>query len=35
VDAVVQLLDGEQPPEHHQALAGALVAGRTTAAPAR
>ncbi|WP_030944230.1 LacI family DNA-binding transcriptional regulator [Streptomyces sp. NRRL S-646] len=33
VDAVVQLLDGEQPPQHHQALPGALVVGRTTAPP--
>ncbi|UIX33492.1 LacI family DNA-binding transcriptional regulator [Streptomyces sp. GQFP] len=35
VDTVVQLLDGEQPPAHHQALPGSLVTGRTTAAPAR
>ncbi|MFI6693956.1 LacI family DNA-binding transcriptional regulator [Streptomyces sp. NPDC050433] len=33
VDALVQLLDGEQPPDHHRALPGALVAGRTTASP--
>ena len=35
VDTVVRLLDGEQPPEHHQAMSGSLVVGRTTAAPAR
>ncbi|GAA1683185.1 LacI family DNA-binding transcriptional regulator [Streptomyces yatensis] len=34
VDALVQLLDGEQPPDHHRALPGALVVGRTTAPPA-
>ncbi|MEU9340364.1 LacI family DNA-binding transcriptional regulator [Streptomyces sp. NPDC048278] len=34
VDALVQLLDGEQPPDHHQSLPGALVPGRTTARPA-
>ncbi|MFJ1749111.1 LacI family DNA-binding transcriptional regulator [Streptomyces sp. NPDC088116] len=33
VDAVVQLLDGEQPPDHHRALPGTLVTGRTTAEP--
>ncbi|MEV5714736.1 LacI family DNA-binding transcriptional regulator [Amycolatopsis mediterranei] len=35
VDAVVRLLDGEQPPDHHQAISGSLVPGRTTAPPAR
>lgn len=35
VDALVQLLDGEQPPAHHRALPGSLVVGRTTAPPAR
>ncbi|MEU1300383.1 LacI family DNA-binding transcriptional regulator [Streptomyces shenzhenensis] len=34
VDALVRLLDGEQPPDHHQALPGTLVIGRTTAPPA-
>ncbi|MEV6947717.1 LacI family DNA-binding transcriptional regulator [Streptomyces sp. NPDC051172] len=33
VDAVVQLLDGEQLPDHHRALPGTLVTGRTTAPP--
>lgn len=33
VDAVVQLLDGERPPDHHQALPGTLVVGRTTGPP--
>ncbi|WP_030614157.1 LacI family DNA-binding transcriptional regulator [Streptomyces fulvoviolaceus] len=33
VDAVVQLLDGEQPPDHHQALPGTLVVGTTAASP--
>ncbi|MFJ6744056.1 LacI family DNA-binding transcriptional regulator [Streptomyces sp. NPDC091279] len=33
VDAVVQLLDGEQPPAHHQALPGTLLAGSTTGPP--
>ncbi|MFE4540886.1 LacI family DNA-binding transcriptional regulator [Streptomyces scopuliridis] len=33
VDAVVRLLDGEQPPDHHQRLNGTLVVGRTTAPP--
>ncbi|MFE2942057.1 LacI family DNA-binding transcriptional regulator [Streptomyces sp. NPDC059255] len=31
IDAVVRLLDGEQPPDHHLALSGSLVTGRTTA----
>lgn len=35
VDALVQLLDGEQPPAHHEALPGSLVVGRTAAAPGR
>ncbi|MDP4501270.1 LacI family DNA-binding transcriptional regulator [Nonomuraea turcica] len=35
VDALVRLLDGETPPDHHQAVSGSLVAGRTTAPPAR
>ncbi|MEV6167956.1 LacI family DNA-binding transcriptional regulator [Streptomyces sp. NPDC051954] len=34
VDALVQLLDGERPPDHHRALPGSLVTGRTTAPPA-
>ncbi|MBA2813069.1 LacI family DNA-binding transcriptional regulator [Streptomyces sp. KM273126] len=33
VDALVRLLDGEQPPDHHQVLNGTLVVGRTTAPP--
>ncbi|MER8072906.1 LacI family DNA-binding transcriptional regulator [Streptomyces sp. NPDC094034] len=33
VDALVRLLDGEQPPDHHEALHGSLVVGRTTAPP--
>lgn len=33
VDAVVQLLDGEQSPDHHRVLPGTLVTGRTTAPP--
>ncbi|MFG2963366.1 LacI family DNA-binding transcriptional regulator [Streptomyces sp. NPDC048288] len=33
VDALVQLLDGEQPPDHHESLPGSLVTGRTTARP--
>ncbi|WP_158847673.1 LacI family DNA-binding transcriptional regulator [Saccharothrix deserti] len=35
VDTLVRLLDGEQPPDHHQALSGSLVVGRTTAPPTR
>ncbi|MGI5284403.1 LacI family DNA-binding transcriptional regulator [Nonomuraea polychroma] len=35
VDALVRLLDGETPPDHHQAVSGSLVVGRTTAPPAR
>ncbi|MET8981363.1 LacI family DNA-binding transcriptional regulator [Streptomyces sp. NPDC004539] len=33
VDALVQLLDGERPPAHHQALPGSLVVGGSTGVP--